>query len=56
MATNWNDIRAVRYSPLTPPPEWPSNVRPISTEGISLLGIRSRDEQALLGRQGDCCP
>jgi hypothetical protein len=39
MATNWNDIRAVRYSPLTPPPEWPSNVRPISTEGISLLGI-----------------
>jgi hypothetical protein len=24
---------------VTPPPEWPSNVRPISTEGISLLGI-----------------
>jgi hypothetical protein len=39
MATNWNDIRAVRYSPLTPPPEWPSNVRPISIEGVSLLGI-----------------
>jgi hypothetical protein len=39
MATNWNDIRAVRYSPLTPPPEWPSNVRPISMEGVSLLGI-----------------
>jgi hypothetical protein len=39
MATNRNDIRAVRYSPLTPPPEWPSNVRPISMEGVSLLGI-----------------
>jgi hypothetical protein len=39
MATNWNDIRAVRYSSLAPPPEWPSNVRPISTEGVSLLGI-----------------
>jgi hypothetical protein len=39
MATNWNDIRAVRYSPLAPPPEWPSDVRPISMEGISLLGI-----------------
>ena len=39
MATNWNDIRAVRFSPLTPPPEWPSNVRPISIEGVSLLGI-----------------
>jgi hypothetical protein len=24
---------------MTPPPEWPSNVRPISTEGVSLLGI-----------------
>jgi hypothetical protein len=39
MITDWNDIRAVRYSPMTPPPEWPPNVRPISTEGVSLLGI-----------------
>src|SRR5262245_39980001 len=39
MATDWNDIRAVRYSPMTPPAEWPPNVRPISTEGVSLLGI-----------------
>ena len=39
MAKTWDEIRAVRYSPLTPPPEWPSNVRPISMEGVSLLGI-----------------
>jgi hypothetical protein len=39
MAGTWQEIRAVRYSPMTPPPEWPSNVRPISTEGVSLLGI-----------------
>jgi hypothetical protein len=39
MATDWNDIRALRYSPMTPPAEWPPNVRPISTEGVSLLGI-----------------
>jgi hypothetical protein len=39
MAKTWDEIRAVRYSPLTPPPEWPSNVRPISIEGVSLLGI-----------------
>jgi len=24
---------------MTPPAEWPPNVRPISTEGVSLLGI-----------------
>jgi hypothetical protein len=39
MAKTWDEIRGVRYSPLTPPPEWPSNVRPISMEGVSLLGI-----------------
>jgi hypothetical protein len=39
MAKTWDEIRGVRYSPLTPPPEWPSNVRPISLEGVSLLGI-----------------
>jgi len=39
MAGSWQEIRAVRYSTMTPPPEWPSNVRPISLEGVSLLGI-----------------
>jgi hypothetical protein len=39
MAQTWQEIRAVRYSTMTPPPEWPSNVRPISMEGVSLLGI-----------------
>jgi hypothetical protein len=23
MAKDWNDIRANRHSPMTPPPEWP---------------------------------
>jgi hypothetical protein len=32
MAKTWDEIRGVRYSLLTPPPEWPSNVRPISME------------------------
>jgi hypothetical protein len=39
MATDWNDIRAVRYSTMTPPSEGPPNVRPISMEGVNLLGI-----------------
>ena len=39
MATDWNDLRAVAYSPMTPAAEWPPNVRPISTEGVSLFGI-----------------
>src|SRR5215831_18995616 len=48
MITDWNDIRAVRYSPMTPPPEWPPNVRPISTEGVSLLGIDPATNQLYL--------
>ena len=39
MAKTWQEIRAVRYSPMTPPPEWPDDVRPISIEGVSLFGI-----------------
>jgi len=39
MARTWHEIRTVRYSPMTPPAEWPDGVRPISIEGVSLLGI-----------------
>jgi hypothetical protein len=39
MATDWNDTRAVAFSPMVPPAEWPPNVRLISTEGVSLFGI-----------------
>jgi len=49
MATDWNDIHAVRYSPMIPPAEWPPNVRPLSWR--QPLRHRSRHEPALLGRQ-----
>jgi hypothetical protein len=39
MARTWSGIRAVRYSTVTPPPEWPAGVRPISIDGVSLFGI-----------------
>jgi hypothetical protein len=39
MARTWHEIRGVRYSPMTPPADWPDGVRPISIEGVSLLGI-----------------
>ena len=39
MAKTWDDIRAFRYSTMDPPPTWPSDVRPISQEGLALLGI-----------------
>ena len=45
MAGTWQEIRAARYSTVTPPPEWPSNVRPISIEGVSLLGIDPETNQ-----------
>jgi len=39
MTKTWDEIRAVRYSMMDPPPTWPSGVRPISLEGLALLGI-----------------
>jgi len=39
MAKTWEDIRSFRYSTMDPPPDWPSGVRPISNEGLGLLGI-----------------
>jgi hypothetical protein len=35
---DWAHIRAHKHS-LAAPPEWPPNVRAISLEGLSLLGI-----------------
>jgi hypothetical protein len=39
VAKTWEDIRSFRYSTMDPPPDWPSGVRPISQEGLGLLGI-----------------
>jgi hypothetical protein len=39
MAKTWEDIRSFRYSTMDLPPTWPSGVRPISQEGLALLGI-----------------
>ena len=39
MAKTWDEIRAVRYSTMSPPPEWPAGVRPISIDGVTLFGI-----------------
>jgi hypothetical protein len=39
VALSWNEIRAIRYAPNRPPPDWPVNVQPISDVGLALLGI-----------------
>ena len=39
MAIDWHHIRTRRFLPMTPPPDWPSAVQPLSIEGVSLLGI-----------------
>jgi hypothetical protein len=39
MAKTWDEIRAVRYSTMASPPEWPPGVRPISVDGVSLIGL-----------------
>ena len=40
MAIDWDHLKAKRFVTEGPPPtHWPSNVRPISLEGVSFLGI-----------------
>jgi hypothetical protein len=39
MTKTWDDIRSFTYSTMDPPPNWPSGVRPISQEGMALIGI-----------------
>ena len=36
---DWEQIRNTRYSEKSAPKEWSKNVRPISMEGLVLLGI-----------------
>jgi hypothetical protein len=35
----WAKQRTYRFSTETPPESWPKGVRPISTNGLSLLGV-----------------
>lgn len=37
---DWEQVRKHRYSDSPAPPTWPVGVRPISIEGLSLLGIQ----------------
>jgi len=39
MAKTWQEIRAVRYSTMARPPEWPAGIQPISIDGVALFGI-----------------
>lgn len=36
---DWDRLRQFRYSETSPPPEWPSHLRPISQEGLSLFAL-----------------
>jgi hypothetical protein len=36
---DWDHIRRSAFAPSNTPSHWPSDVRPISTEGLTLLGI-----------------
>ncbi len=36
---DWDRIRANKWSPVDTPPNWPTEVRPISQPGLSLFGI-----------------
>jgi hypothetical protein len=36
---DWNAIRRLAYTRGPTPPEWPTDVRPLSLDGLQLLGI-----------------
>ena len=36
---DWDHHRLLKYTNDEPPPEWPKSVRPISMNGLNLLGI-----------------
>jgi hypothetical protein len=40
MTINWTSTRQHRFAPDSPPPTWPRDVLPISTEGLVLFGIQ----------------
>lgn len=42
MTTDWEKLRAHKWSPVPPPPDWPVHVRPISMNGLGLFGIDSK--------------
>lgn len=35
----WAKARSAKWSTRSPPPEWPSHLKPISTPGLALFGI-----------------
>ncbi|WP_404861851.1 hypothetical protein [Georhizobium sp. MAB10] len=41
MAIDWDRVRGARYADETPPPDWPSQVKPISINGLQLFGVHA---------------
>lgn len=39
MGGSWDDIRSTRYSTYESPDDWPEGVRPLSINGMALLGV-----------------
>ena len=40
--TEWAHLRAHKFSSDQPPTDWPSGIKPISIEGLSLFGINAK--------------
>ncbi|WP_210482728.1 hypothetical protein [Microvirga antarctica] len=39
---DWDKVRKFKFTTCTPPLHWPANVRGISQQGLSLLGINEK--------------
>ena len=40
---DWAKVRATRFAPFVTPEDWPRTVRPISMNGLGLLGVDERN-------------
>ena len=43
--TNWNAVRKTRFADSGTPPEWPTTVKSISMDGLSLVGVDERTNE-----------
>lgn len=48
---DWNLIRRHQFANANTPPEWPVGVRPISMEGLQLLGVDNEGRLCWDGKQ-----
>src|ERR1700750_1608781 len=53
MPIDYAKIRKDKWAPEGGPPDWPNGVRPISMDGLTLIGIGPDNRRSQQNREGD---